>query len=103
MAPTALVGLTDLPVLNSTQRSQFACAAARAAWQVPRRGGRIATSAAAALQGADVLAIVTEWKEFRTPDFEAIKAAMAHHRAADKLVLRSHSRKTALPDSRSHA
>jgi UDPglucose 6-dehydrogenase len=29
-----------------------------------------------ALQGADVLAIVTEWQEFRSPDFEAIKAAL---------------------------
>jgi UDPglucose 6-dehydrogenase len=27
----------------------------------------------AALDGADALAIVTEWKEFRAPDFEAIK------------------------------
>ena len=26
--------------------------------------------------GADALAVVTEWKEFRTPDFEAIKAAL---------------------------
>jgi UDPglucose 6-dehydrogenase len=30
----------------------------------------------AALSGADVLAIVTEWKEFRSPDFAAIKAAL---------------------------
>jgi UDPglucose 6-dehydrogenase len=29
-----------------------------------------------ALNGADVLAIVTEWKEFRAPDFEAIKAKL---------------------------
>lgn len=29
-----------------------------------------------ALEGADVLAIVTEWKEFRSPDFETIKAAL---------------------------
>ncbi|MCB1932940.1 MAG: UDP-glucose/GDP-mannose dehydrogenase family protein [Candidatus Accumulibacter sp.] len=29
-----------------------------------------------ALQGAEVLAIVTEWKEFRAPDFAAIKAAL---------------------------
>ena len=29
-----------------------------------------------ALQGAVVLAIVTEWKEFRAPDFAAIKAAL---------------------------
>ena len=26
--------------------------------------------------GADALAIVIEWKEFRTPDLEAIKAAL---------------------------
>lgn len=29
-----------------------------------------------ALQGADALAIITEWKEFRSPDFDAIKAAL---------------------------
>jgi UDPglucose 6-dehydrogenase len=33
-------------------------------------------TAAAALEGADALVIVTEWKEFRTPDFDAIKAAL---------------------------
>jgi UDPglucose 6-dehydrogenase len=30
----------------------------------------------AALQGADALVIVTEWKEFRSPDFEQIKATI---------------------------
>jgi len=30
----------------------------------------------AALAGADALVIVTEWKEFRSPDFEAIRAAL---------------------------
>lgn len=30
----------------------------------------------AALQGADALVIVTEWKEFRSPDFEAIAKAL---------------------------
>jgi UDPglucose 6-dehydrogenase len=29
-----------------------------------------------ALKGADALAIVTEWREFRSPDFDAIKAAL---------------------------
>lgn len=29
-----------------------------------------------ALEGADALLIVTEWKEFRTPDFDAIKAKL---------------------------
>jgi len=35
-----------------------------------------AASANAALEGADALVIVTEWKEFRTPDFEFIKSAL---------------------------
>jgi UDPglucose 6-dehydrogenase len=41
-----------------------------------RAGLTIVESAADALQGADVLAIVTEWKEFRTPDFDAIRTAL---------------------------
>ncbi|MBS1191652.1 MAG: UDP-glucose/GDP-mannose dehydrogenase family protein [Rhodocyclaceae bacterium] len=32
----------------------------------------------AALEGADALVIVTEWKEFRSPDFEAIKGHLKH-------------------------
>jgi UDPglucose 6-dehydrogenase len=37
-----------------------------------------AKSPADALSGADALAIVTEWKEFRSPDFEAIKGSLRH-------------------------
>jgi UDPglucose 6-dehydrogenase len=37
-----------------------------------------ADSPMAALAGADALAIVTEWKEFRSPDFDAIKAQLKH-------------------------
>ncbi len=37
---------------------------------------RYAATPMAALDGADALAIVTEWKEFRSPDFEAIKARL---------------------------
>jgi UDPglucose 6-dehydrogenase len=40
------------------------------------RNVHIADSAMAALEGADVLAVVTEWQEFRSPDFEAIKAKL---------------------------
>jgi UDPglucose 6-dehydrogenase len=33
-------------------------------------------SAAAALEGADALAVVTEWKQFRSPDFTRMKSAL---------------------------
>src|SRR5216110_2441407 len=36
----------------------------------------IAGSALAALEGADALAIVTEWQEFRSPDFATIKTKL---------------------------
>ena len=42
----------------------------------PRPGLRYAQRAMEALEGADALAIVTEWKEFRSPDFERMKAKM---------------------------
>ncbi|HEX3062389.1 MAG TPA: UDP-glucose/GDP-mannose dehydrogenase family protein, partial [Usitatibacter sp.] len=37
-----------------------------------------ADDAMAALQGADALVIMTEWKAFRSPDFDAVKAALRH-------------------------
>jgi len=39
-------------------------------------GLSFAESAREALEGADALVIVTEWKEFRSPDFEAIRTAL---------------------------
>lgn len=36
----------------------------------------VADSAMAATQGADALIIMTEWNEFRTPDFEGLKASL---------------------------
>ncbi len=41
-----------------------------------RVGLTYATAPMAALQGADALVIVTEWKEFRSPDFTAIKSTL---------------------------
>jgi UDPglucose 6-dehydrogenase len=34
-------------------------------------------SADQALEGADALAIVTEWRQFRSPDFDLIKSALS--------------------------
>ncbi|PPE71369.1 UDP-glucose/GDP-mannose dehydrogenase family protein [Caldimonas thermodepolymerans] len=42
-----------------------------------------ADSARAALEGADALIIVTEWKEFRTPDFEALRESLADRTVFD--------------------
>jgi UDPglucose 6-dehydrogenase len=39
-------------------------------------GLRYADSPMAALRDADALLIVTEWKEFRVPNFDAIKMAL---------------------------
>ena len=36
----------------------------------------IVDSALAALEGADALAVITEWQEFRSPDFDGIKAKL---------------------------
>ena len=45
-------------------------------------GGRadlqLVDSAEAALEGADVLAVVTEWQEFRSPDFDYIRDTVKH-------------------------
>ncbi len=42
----------------------------------PLPGLHFAESPMAALAGADALLIATEWKEFRSPDFEAVAAAL---------------------------
>jgi UDPglucose 6-dehydrogenase len=41
-----------------------------------RAGVEFADSPLTALEGADVLAIITEWTEFRSPDFDAIRARL---------------------------
>jgi UDPglucose 6-dehydrogenase len=44
---------------------------------------RIVNCAAAAVEGADVLAIATEWKEFRSPDFGFLATALRHRAIFD--------------------
>jgi UDPglucose 6-dehydrogenase len=43
-----------------------------------RKDLQLTKSSSEALKGADALAIVTEWQEFRSPDFELIKAELKH-------------------------
>jgi UDPglucose 6-dehydrogenase len=43
----------------------------------------LCTSSEEALQGADVLAVVTEWVEFRSPDFEQIAQSLRHKAVFD--------------------
>ncbi len=43
-----------------------------------RSGVTLVPDAMNALEGADALAIVTEWTEFRSPDFQSIKSALSH-------------------------
>ena len=41
-----------------------------------KAGVQVVGSALEALEGADALAVITEWQEFRSPDFGAIKAKL---------------------------
>ena len=43
----------------------------------------LAEDGMSAVEGADALAIVTEWPEFRSPDFPAIKRKLNHPRLFD--------------------
>jgi len=40
-------------------------------------GLELCETAYGALDGADALVIITEWQEFRSPDFDAVKQALA--------------------------
>jgi UDPglucose 6-dehydrogenase len=50
---------------------------ARKLFQDKNKNVRIVDSAADALKGADALVVITEWQEFRSPDFAAIKSQLA--------------------------
>ncbi len=51
-------------------------AAGREAKRLFTKNVAIVDSAMSALEGADALAVVTEWQEFRSPDFAAMKARL---------------------------
>jgi UDPglucose 6-dehydrogenase len=72
-APSLTV-VADLVAAGAAVRG-YDPAAAEQARKIFAGENRVAVldSAMAALEGADVLAIVTEWQEFRSPDFAAIR------------------------------
>jgi len=70
--------IDDLLGAGATVRAYDPAAGAEAArLYANEKRVTIVDSAHAALDGADALAIVTEWQEFRSPDFDAIKAKLA--------------------------
>ncbi|HXZ52471.1 MAG TPA: UDP-glucose/GDP-mannose dehydrogenase family protein [Burkholderiales bacterium] len=75
-APSSVL-IADLLEAGATVRAYDPAAGAAAArLYAGERRVSIVDSARAALKGADALAIVTEWQEFRSPDFGAIKAEL---------------------------
>ena len=70
--------IADLLAAGATVSAYDPVAGAGARRLFANYGGvRIADSALGALEGCDALAIVTEWREFRSPDFAAMRAALA--------------------------
>ena len=75
-APSRVV-IAELLRRGATVRAYDPVAGAEAARIFGATPGlQLADSAMAAVQGADALLIATEWREFRTPDFDALKAAL---------------------------
>jgi UDPglucose 6-dehydrogenase len=73
----SLVLIRDLLARGATVQVFDPVAAAEARRVLGQPTGlHYASSAMAAVEGADALVVVTEWKEFRSPDFEQIKSAM---------------------------
>ena len=69
--------IKDLLAAGATVTAYDPVAMAEARHHFPDAPGlTYADNQAGALAGADALIIVTEWKEFRSPDFDAIKAAL---------------------------
>jgi UDPglucose 6-dehydrogenase len=70
---SSLAIIESLLSAGATIRAYDPAAADTARRELKGRGGvHFAASAMEALQGADALAVVTEWLEFRSPDFEEL-------------------------------
>ncbi|MFG6461733.1 UDP-glucose dehydrogenase family protein [Roseateles sp. DXS20W] len=73
----SLVVIDELTARGATVAAYDPVATAEAARVLgPRDDVALVARAEIALQAADALLIVTEWKEFRTPDFDAVKALL---------------------------
>jgi UDPglucose 6-dehydrogenase len=73
----SLALISDLLKAGATVRAYDPAAGAEAKKALKdSKGIEVVGSAADALVGADALAVITEWQEFRSPDFRAIKAAL---------------------------
>jgi UDPglucose 6-dehydrogenase len=80
-APSRVL-IAELTRRGATIQAYDPVATAEAQRVMPGQAGlAFATSAKSALEGADALIIVTEWKEFRTPDFDGMAQLLT-----DKLV-----------------
>ncbi|WP_153115705.1 UDP-glucose dehydrogenase family protein [Rhodocyclus tenuis] len=74
---TSVEVIKDLLVAGATVTAYDPVAMAEARHYFPGEARlRYADNQVAALAGADALVVVTEWKEFRSPDFAAIKARL---------------------------
>jgi UDPglucose 6-dehydrogenase len=71
----SLTVIADLTAAGATVRG-YDPAAGHEAKKMVKGDVEIVDSALAALDGADALIIVTEWQEFRSPDFAVIKAKL---------------------------
>ena len=73
----SLALISDLTVAGASVRAYDPAAGGEAKKLLASNANvEIAGSALAALEGADALAVVTEWQEFRSPDFATIKTKL---------------------------
>ncbi|MCX7242094.1 MAG: UDP-glucose/GDP-mannose dehydrogenase family protein [Burkholderiales bacterium] len=74
---SSLTVIQDLLVAGATVTAYDPVATDQAKRVLPQDDRvRFASTQIGALEGADALVIVTEWKEFRSPDFDHIKASL---------------------------